>query len=971
MDADSSRRAVAYEGDAMLASIMQPPTATPSWKEENGVVDLGAGMASLDGTNWVGGQQVLTVTDNTAETIAMVTVTDAGDSTLTGSSGSLTWVPAMLNSFVIVPDSSVQYVGEPFKVFVSPVDKYGNISLSQGCPPLGGWYSFVWVAFSANKLAVEVPGPPQRQFASVDTFGVTANQPTNNLQLTVRLTDALGNVVTAPGAPYGITSNIRVMERPEVFRPDPPKVVRAEPLSANWDSVRVSGWALGADLVIAYMEDITGAIGRVAGSDTVQTAAGYFEIYVDASTLLDGRVRFTAVTVKSDTVMGDLYSEEYTLCCEGAWPEVLKDTSPLLGPTHLSVRDWKGPDQAGDEGGFVLATFDPPPADQPVDRFRMYRRVELGDYTYARVEFGLHAEYYDSLICIIVPERQDTTCFEMQVPRWIEDLFLVDMQTGDTLNIPVPPGSQVGDIVTLGTPESAWISWAVIPAYDPRIVEGIDEDSIRVVLSTLGDTVVTEWGVVAETCTCDRPMDASDAITTWGQAVVGKVNPMALDRKQIADLLKASEMVTAWGGATDEIAPEPATNVMAADALEDAGILVTWDLSPSDKFVSYDFDGHPYMRGVTQYKVYRKADFEEEFSLVKDGIPYGTSSYTDPLNSGTKYQYRVIASDGTPDHDAWSDASNLMFGVIDAEAARGNFNSDDTIDFQDFFLLARSYGAQEGEPEYFSAFDIADPRGSIGLDDLLLFAKYFTEEGSSLAKMVPTQMGTNLETVLDMAVLNDVLEEFTVRVALDKATDLAGYGFTVRYDPSVFEFDRASTDVNILTSSGAVTAPMLVIPTKPGELAVANAIRSGETVAGEGLAADLTFKLKDKMGGNIRVIRAEAADRYSRTNPIRLRSASVAAKPKVFALKQNYPNPFNPVTTIEYALPEAASVRLEVYNTLGQVVATLVEKPQVAGRYTVRWDGLNSNREMVGSGVYFYRMVADDFQDIKRMLLIK
>jgi flagellar hook assembly protein FlgD len=91
----------------------------------------------------------------------------------------------------------------------------------------------------------------------------------------------------------------------------------------------------------------------------------------------------------------------------------------------------------------------------------------------------------------------------------------------------------------------------------------------------------------------------------------------------------------------------------------------------------------------------------------------------------------------------------------------------------------------------------------------------------------------------------------------------------------------------------------------------------------------------------------------------------------VFALKQNYPNPFNPVTTIEYALPEAASVRLEVYNTLGQVVATLVEKPQVAGRYTVRWDGLNSNREMVGSGVYFYRMVADDFQDIKRMLLIK
>jgi flagellar hook assembly protein FlgD len=102
-----------------------------------------------------------------------------------------------------------------------------------------------------------------------------------------------------------------------------------------------------------------------------------------------------------------------------------------------------------------------------------------------------------------------------------------------------------------------------------------------------------------------------------------------------------------------------------------------------------------------------------------------------------------------------------------------------------------------------------------------------------------------------------------------------------------------------------------------------------------------------------------------------MRTASVTAKPKVFALKQNYPNPFNPATTIEYALPEAASVRLEVYNTLAQVVATLVAEEQTSGRYSVRWDGLNSNGELVGSGVYFYRLVAGDFQDIKRMLLIK
>jgi hypothetical protein len=245
------------------------------------------------------------------------------------------------------------------------------------------------------------------------------------------------------------------------------------------------------------------------------------------------------------------------------------------------------------------------------------------------------------------------------------------------------------------------------------------------------------------------------------------------------------------------------------------------------------------------------------------------------------------------------------------------------------------------------------------------------ETGEALAKAVPTRLGVNLETVLDMSVLRDEMEDFTLRVTLDKATDLSGYGFVVKYDASVFEFGRAvATDVSILAEGGS-TAPLLVVSDKPGELVVANALRSGQSVAGAGLAADLTFTLKDPMGGDVRVIDAMAVDAHHRVNGIGVRTASVTATPKVFALKQNYPNPFNPATTIEYALPEAASVRLEVYNTLAQVVATLVAEEQTSGRYSVRWDGLNSNGELVGSGVYFYRLVAGDFQDIKRMLLIK
>jgi len=88
--------------------------------------------------------------------------------------------------------------------------------------------------------------------------------------------------------------------------------------------------------------------------------------------------------------------------------------------------------------------------------------------------------------------------------------------------------------------------------------------------------------------------------------------------------------------------------------------------------------------------------------------------------------------------------------------------------------------------------------------------------------------------------------------------------------------------------------------------------------------------------------------------------------PSVYELSQNYPNPFNPVTTINYALPKAGKVRITIYNILGAQVATLVDRQQAAGRYTVRFDGLQ-----LGSGTYFYRIDAGEFHQTKKMLLIK
>jgi len=93
--------------------------------------------------------------------------------------------------------------------------------------------------------------------------------------------------------------------------------------------------------------------------------------------------------------------------------------------------------------------------------------------------------------------------------------------------------------------------------------------------------------------------------------------------------------------------------------------------------------------------------------------------------------------------------------------------------------------------------------------------------------------------------------------------------------------------------------------------------------------------------------------------------------PTTFALAQNYPNPFNPETRIDYALPEASTVRLEVFNLLGQKVRALLDQPEQAGNHSVVWNGRDDAGRVVSSGVYLYRLTAMDFVETKKMMLLK
>jgi hypothetical protein len=95
-------------------------------------------------------------------------------------------------------------------------------------------------------------------------------------------------------------------------------------------------------------------------------------------------------------------------------------------------------------------------------------------------------------------------------------------------------------------------------------------------------------------------------------------------------------------------------------------------------------------------------------------------------------------------------------------------------------------------------------------------------------------------------------------------------------------------------------------------------------------------------------------------------TAPTSGMPTRYALHQNYPNPFNPVTEIRFDLPEAVHVQLRVFNTLGQVVATLVSEPRAAGSYRIEWDG-----SQMASGLYIYQLTAGSFTGTRKMILLR
>jgi len=176
----------------------------------------------------------------------------------------------------------------------------------------------------------------------------------------------------------------------------------------------------------------------------------------------------------------------------------------------------------------------------------------------------------------------------------------------------------------------------------------------------------------------------------------------------------------------------------------------------------------------------------------------------------------------------------------------------------------------------------------------------------------------------------------------ETATEVNNYGF---------EIERSSTPLGTNNPSQAETREWETIGFTEGH-GNSNSPKDYSFVDNDPLNGNISYRLKQ--------IDINGAFEYSDIVTIKIN------KNFTNKLQQNHPNPFNPSTVITYELGDKNFVTLKVYNTIGQEIATLVNKEQSAGTYEVQF-----NAEDLPSGVYFYSLTTDNFVSIKKMILIR
>ncbi len=398
--------------------------------------------------------------------------------------------------------------------------------------------------------------------------------------------------------------------------------------------------------------------------------------------------------------------------------------------------------------------------------------------------------------------------------------------------------------------------------------------------------------------------------------------------------------------------PDLPTDLVIDSVVYDQGIVDTVIIWPDDQTIIVDRDVQEPPMPDSTYKL-GSAWFTVSETAPDQEVLIDTTTVIDGLDT-ISYQF-VLANDDTtvPAFRAGKiiigDPASEVFPCCDL---RGDVNTDDGTNISDLTYLVDYLFRNGPAPECIDQAD-CNGDGSGDVSDVTYLIDFLFRGGPA---PVPCQAKRAAKSAGEIpeVVVSSVFDCGNTIIELSTTASLNGLALTLDgVDP---------VEIENLVGNGIE----VIHGTVDGQVRIGVLDMQGlsDIPAGESRLISVP--------GQLELISALASDQAHRSVAARI-ELGVANNllPRTYELSQNYPNPFNPTTTIEFALPSASPVRLEVINVLGQTVTTLVDSDMEAGYHSVEWDGTDGSGSSVASGVYFYRINAGDFTRSHKMLLLK
>jgi flagellar hook assembly protein FlgD len=324
-------------------------------------------------------------------------------------------------------------------------------------------------------------------------------------------------------------------------------------------------------------------------------------------------------------------------------------------------------------------------------------------------------------------------------------------------------------------------------------------------------------------------------------------------------------------------------------------------------------------------------------------------------------------------NDGLVNSNAIVFDSLTIANIAGDYNLDVKINASDIGQLVNVFYDEGAEV---LGYDIGPSSGTapfvttvqdsvIDFEDLATFTQSWYWGAENLPNLNRMQLAK--------VVVNDGNELFTLQAKSDGNLTLGiteliteGFDLFIQYDTTEIQFENVQSQV----SNSAIS---LAYHRAESGYFILSVYSKNGVMDFSGILLELTIPtgFADVSEVMIGIKQYEDPKDKSLFSYYRKTVEAVDLLPKEFALHQNYPNPFNPTTTLRYDLPEDAKVTLVIYDIMGREVIMLVNQSQTPGFKSVVWNGKNSLGIDVSAGMYLYRISAENFHSVKKMVLLK